>query len=78
MSWTLLLSTYLDQGTSDGVASGLANRVVKLRSGNAGEESNNGGLGEHVDDWYYVINVRGATVKITNVLVDFFFFGLKE
>ena len=43
-------STYLDQGTSDGVASGLAHRGMELRSGDAGEESNNGGLGEHVDD----------------------------
>ena len=39
---------YLVQRTSDGVASGLANRGVELRSGNAGEESNDGGLGEHV------------------------------
>jgi hypothetical protein len=38
----------LDQRTSDGVASGFANRGVELRSGNAGEESNDGGLGEHV------------------------------
>lgn len=40
--------TYLNQRTSDGVAGGLANRGVELRSGNAGEESNDGGLGEHV------------------------------
>lgn len=42
------LDAYLVQRTSDGVASGLANRGVELRSGNAGEESNDGGLGEHV------------------------------
>lgn len=42
------LDAYLVQGTSDGVAGGLANRGVELRSGNAGEESNDGGLGEHV------------------------------
>ena len=41
-------STYLVQRTGDGVASRLANRGVELRSGNAGEDSNDGGLGEHV------------------------------
>jgi hypothetical protein len=48
--------TYLVQGTGDGVASWVANRRM-LGSGKAGEESNNGGLGEHVDgDGYYGIN----------------------
>jgi hypothetical protein len=48
----------LDQRTSDGVTAGLANGSM-LGSGEAGEESNEGGLGEHVVDdgcWYYVIN----------------------
>ena len=45
---TATLDAYLVQRTGDGVASGLADRGVELRSGNAGEESNDGGLGEHV------------------------------
>jgi hypothetical protein len=49
-------NTYLVQRTSDGVTGWLANRGV-LCSGEAGEEGNDGDLGEHVDDcWYYVIN----------------------
>ena len=40
-------NAYLVQRTSDGVASRLANRGVELRGGNAGENSNDGGLGEH-------------------------------
>lgn len=42
---------------------------MELRSGNAGEESNDGGLGEHVDGWYYVINVLKATIMVVSVLV---------
>ena len=41
-------NAYLVQGTGDRVASGLANSGVELRSGNAGEKSNDGGFGEHV------------------------------
>lgn len=50
---------YLVQRTGDGVASGLADRGVELRSGNAGEESDDGGLGEHVDGFDYVILTCG-------------------
>lgn len=41
--------TYLVQGTGDGVAIGLANGGMELRSGEAGEEGSDGGLGEHGD-----------------------------
>jgi hypothetical protein len=40
---------YLVQGLEDGVASGLTNGSVDLRSGEAGEEGDDGSLGVHVD-----------------------------
>ena len=45
---------YLDQGTGDGVASGLADGSVELGSSDAGEDSDDGGLGEHLVGiiWY--------------------------
>lgn len=42
------LDAYLVQGTSDGVARRLTNRCVELRGSDAGEESDDGGLGEHL------------------------------
>jgi hypothetical protein len=45
-------NTYLVQRTGDGVAGWLANRGV-LCSGEAGEEGNDGDLGEHVDGFWY-------------------------
>jgi hypothetical protein len=46
---TLGVQTYLVQRTGDGVTTGLANGSVDLRSGKAGEEGDDGGLGVHVD-----------------------------
>jgi hypothetical protein len=43
------MQTYLVQRTGDGVATGLANGSVDLGSGEAGEESDDGSLGVHVD-----------------------------
>jgi hypothetical protein len=45
---------YLDQGTGDGVTSGLADGSVELGSSDAGEDSDDGGLGEHLVGiiWY--------------------------
>lgn len=42
------MKAYLDQRAGDGVTGGLANGGVELSSGNAGESSDDGGLGEHV------------------------------
>lgn len=56
MHFTRLGKTYLGQGSGDGVAVGLANGNM-LGSGDAGEESSDGGLGEHFcGGVYYVIN----------------------
>jgi hypothetical protein len=57
-------STYLSQRTSDGVTLGVADRGV-LGSGQAGEKSNEGDLGEHVGWWwvYYWINAQARELN---------------
>jgi hypothetical protein len=47
--------TYLVQGSEDGVALGLADGSVDLRSGEAGEEGDDGSGGVHVDGDVVVI-----------------------
>jgi len=49
MAWTatIIFKTYLVQRTSDGVALGVADGGMLLRSGQAGEEDDDG-VGEHV------------------------------
>lgn len=52
---TARAQTYLVQGAGDGIAGGLANGDVDLRSSKAGEKGGDGGVGEHVEDWDYAI-----------------------
>ena len=58
--------TYLDERSGDGVAPGLTNGGV-VGSGKAGQEGNNGALGEHVDCCVW-INESKATREARWVL----------